>query len=244
MRMIDRAGGEFIGRQVKHPLQAKVDAIVYERLGSKDGWSRTEQITMSAFNEINNRHYVAKRLKELGFNAEPSKSRFIRFDNGKALMMQELMSTPKAQRIIEPKSNRDIGKNSVIAWLDSGAVISSEYLDYKARRLLTAVLLKLKKTVKMEVARMTLKSDNGRYSIYSLEQEALDEYAANNVDRLSGVGIVKHCLTKYGVATDISTGLSGNTLSSFIRELRGQGWEIETLPRTQARATYKLISRP
>lgn len=244
MRMIDKAGGEIIGRQIKHPLQAKVDEIVYERLGSEDGWRRTEQIKLSAFNKINNRHYVVKRLKELGFDFEISEGRFIRFDNGKAQIMQKLMSTPKAQRIIEPKSNRDISRVSIVAWLDSDAIISTEFLDHKSRRVLTSVLFKLKASANVEVARMTLKSVNGRYSIYSSKQEAIDEYAANNVDRLPGISIVRHCLLRYGVAGEANTGLSSNSLSCFVRDLRGQGWEIETLPRKVARATYKLISRP
>lgn len=244
MRMIDKAGGEVIGRQIKHPLQARIDEIVYERLGSEDSWGRTEQIKLSAFNKINNRHYVVKRLKELGFDFEISEGRFIRFDNGKALIMQNLMSTPKAQRVIEPKSNRDIGKSSIVAWLDSDAIISTEYLDHKSRRVLNSALFKLKASANVEVARMTLKSTNGRYSIYSLKQEALDDYAANNVDRLPGISIVRHCLLRYGVASEANTGLSSGSLSCFVRDLREQGWEIETLPRKVARATYDLISRP
>lgn len=154
------------------------------------------------------------------------------------------MSTPKAQRVIEPRTKRDISRVSIIAWLDNDAIISTEFLDHKSRRVLTSVLFKLKASANVEVARMTLKSVNGRYSIYSSKQEAIDEYAANNVDRLPGISIVRHCLLRYGVAGEANTGLSSNSLSCFVRDLRGQGWEIETLPRRQARATYKLISRP
>lgn len=244
MRMIDKAGGEVIGRQIKHPLQAKVDAIVYEHLGDRKEWGRTEYIRLSAFNEINNKHYVTKRLKELGFEVDLSNSRFVHLDNSMIVMLQEPMRAPKVQRIIEPKSKRDIGKSSIVAWLDSDAIISTEYLDHKSRRVLNSALFKLKASANVEVARMTLKSDNGRYSIYNLEQEALDEYAANNVDRLPGISLVRHCLLRYGVASDVSTGLSSASLSCFIRDLREQGWEIETVSRKIARATYKLVSRP
>lgn len=233
-----------IGRQIRHPLQARVDAIVYERLGDRKKWGRTEYIRLSAFNEINNKHYVTKRLKELGFEVDLSNSRFVHLDNSMIVMLQEPMNAPKPQRVIEPKSNRDIGKSSIIAWLDSDAIISTEYLDHKSRRVLNSVLFRLKASANVEVARMTLKSTNGRYSIYSLKQEALDDYAANNVDRLPGISIVRHCLLRYGVASEANTGLSSGLLYCFVRDLREQGWEIETLPRKVARATYKLISRP
>lgn len=244
MRMIDKAGGEFIGRQIRHPLQAKVDAIVYEHLGDKEEWGRTEYIRLSAFNEINNKHYVTKRLKELGFEVDLSNSRFVHLDNGMIVMLQEPMSAPKPRRIIEPKSNRDIGRASIVAWLDSDAIISTEYLDHKSRRVLNSALFKLKASANVYVARMTLKSDNGRYSIYNLKQEALDEYAANNVDRLPGISIVRHCLLRYGAASEVNTGLSSSSLSCFVRDLREQGWEIEVLPRKEHGRAYRLISRP
>lgn len=71
MRMIDKASGE-LGKAIAHPLQAKVDRVLYLNLGSREGWELGAAIRFDRFDHIRNKIYVRQRLEQLGFTICPN----------------------------------------------------------------------------------------------------------------------------------------------------------------------------
>ena len=145
MLMIDKASGE-LGKTIAHPLQSKVDRILYLNLGDRKNWKAGSIIHFSRFNQIRNKIYVRQRLEQLGFTLCPNNTDY-KLTGIKGYSKLKVRA-PRVKSKLELASialgEGDIDTANIRKMLSKGLVISSSKITKQARRKLIWIISSLK----------------------------------------------------------------------------------------------------
>ena len=243
MRMIDKAGGE-LGKTIAHPLQAKVDRILYLNLGDRNNWNVGSVIHFSRFNQIRNKIYVRQRLEQLGFTLCPNNTDY-KLTGIKGYSRLKVRA-PRVKSKLELASialgEGDINTANIRKMLSKGLVISSSKITKQARRKLIWIISSLKTVEGVSITPERVRVFGEDFMIYALTEVYIN--IMGDVQKISRDDVAAY-LEKHGEMTATKVGVSPGKIGRWVYELRLKGWQIETIGIGQRRvATYKLISRP
>ena len=243
MRMIDKAGGE-LGKTIAHPLQAKVDRILYLNLGDRKNWNVGSVIHFSRFNQIRNKIYVRQRLEQLGFTLCPNNTDY-KLTGIKGYSKPKVRA-PRVKSKLELASialgEGDINTANIRKMLSKGLVISSSKITKQARRKLIWIISSLKTVEGVSITPERVRGFGEDFMIYALTEVYIN--IMGDVQKISRDDVAAY-LEKHGEMTAAKVGVSPGKIGRWVYELRLKGWQIETIGIGQRRmATYKLISRP
>ena len=243
MRMIDKASGE-LGKTIAHPLQAKVDRILYLNLGDRKNWKAGSVIHFSRFNQIRNKIYVRQRLEQLGFTLCPNNTDY-KLTGIKGYRKLKVRA-PRVKSKLELASialgEGDIDTANIRKMLSKGLVISSSKITKQARRKLIWIISSLKTVEGVDITPERVRGFGEDFMIYALTEVYIN--IMGDVQKISRDDVAAY-LEKHGEMTAAKVGVSPGKIGRWVYELRLKGWQIETIGIGQRRvATYKLISRP
>ena len=243
MRMIDKAGGE-LGKTIAHPLQSKVDRILYLNLGDRKNWNVGSVIHFSRFNQIRNKIYVRQRLEQLGFTLCPNNTDY-KLTGIKGYSKLKVRA-PRVKSKLELASialgEGDINTANIRKMLSKGLVISSSKITKQARRKLIWIISSLKTVEGVSITPERVRGFGEDFMIYALTEVYIN--IMGDVQKISRDDVAAY-LEKHGEMTAAKVGVSPGKIGRWVYELRLKGWQIETIGIGQRRvATYKLISRP
>lgn len=243
MRMIDKAGGE-LGKTIAHPLQAKVDQILYLNLGSREGWELGAAIRFDRFDHIRNKPYVRQRLEGLGFKPclSGTEYKLMSFEGRTQPEVLEVRVKSKLELASIALSEGDIHKANIRKMLLKGLVINSSAITKQAKRKLYRIASSLKAVEGVDITPERVRGFGDDFMIYALTEVYID--IMGDVQEISRDDVAAY-LEKHGEMTAAKVGVSPAKIGRWVYELRLKGWQIETMGVGQRkRATYKLISRP
>ena len=243
MRMIDKASGE-LGKTIAHPLQAKVDRILYLNLGGRKNWKAGSVIHFSRFDHIRNKIYVRQRLEQLGFTLCPNNTDY-KLTGIKGYSRLKVRA-PRVKSKLELASialgEGDINTANIRKMLSKGLVISSSKITKQARRKLIWIISSLKTVEGVSITPERVRGFGEDFMIYALTEVYTD--IMGDVREISRDDVAAY-LEEHGEMTAAKVGVSPGKIGRWVYELRLKGWQIETIGIGQRRvATYKLISRP
>ena len=241
--MIDKASGE-LGKTIAHPLQAKVDRILYLNLGDRKNWNVGSVIHFSRFNQIRNKIYVRQRLEQLGFTLCPNNTDY-KLTGIKGYSRLKVRA-PRVKSKLELASialgEGDINTANIRKMLSKGIVISSSKITKQARRKLIWIISSLKTVEGVSITPERVRVFGEDFMIYALTEVYIN--IMGDVQKISRDDVAAY-LEKHGEMTAAKVGVSPGKIGRWVYELRLKGWQIETIGIGQRRvATYKLISRP
>ena len=243
MRMIDKASGE-LGKTIAHPLQAKVDRILYLNLGDRKNWNVGSVIHFSRFNQIRNKIYVRQRLEQLGFTLCPNNTdyKLTGIKGYSKLKVRAPRVKSKLELASIALSEGDINTANIRKMLSKGLVISSSKITKQARRKLIWIISSLKTVEGVSITPERVRGFGEDFMIYALTEVYIN--IMGDVQKISRDDVAAY-LEKHGEMTAAKVGVSPGKIGRWVYELRLKGWQIETIGIGQRRvATYKLISRP
>lgn len=233
-----------ISRQIRHPLQAKVDRILHLNLGSREGWEFGATIRFDRFDHIRNKIYVRQRLEQLGFTLCPNNTDY-KLTGIKGYSKLKVRA-PRVKSKLELASialgEGDINTANIRKMLSKGLVISSSKITKQARRKLIWIISSLKTIEGISIKPERVRGSGEDFMIYALT----DVYISimGDVKEISRDDVAAY-LEEHGEMTAAKIGVSPGKIGRWVYELRLKGWQIETIGIGQRRvATYKLISRP
>ena len=241
--MIYKASGE-LGKTIAHPLQAKVDRILYLNLGDRNNWNVGSVIHFSRFNQIRNKIYVRQRLEQLGFTLCPNNTDY-KLTGIKGYSKLKVRA-PRVKSKLELASialgEGDINTANIRKMLSKGLVISSSKITKQARRKLIWIISSLKTVEGVSITPERVRGFGEDFMIYALTEVYIN--IMGDVQKISRDDVAAY-LEKHGEMTAAKVGVSPGKIGRWVYELRLKGWQIETIGIGQRRmATYKLISRP
>lgn len=243
MRMMDKAGGE-IGKAIAHPLQAKVDEILYLNLGSREGWELGATIRFDRFDHIRNKPYVRQRLEGLGFKPclSGTEYKLMSFEGRTQPEVLEVRVKSKLELASIALKEGDINTANIRKMLSKGLVINSSKITKQAKKKLIWIVSSLKTVEGVDITPERVRGFGEDFMIYALTEVYID--IVGNVQEISRADIAAY-LEKHGEMTAAKVGVLPGKIGRWVYELRMKGWQIETIGIGQRRkATYKLISRP
>lgn len=243
MRMIDKAGGE-LGKTIAHPLQSKVDEILYLNLGDREDWEVGSVIHFKEFNQIRNKIYVKQRLEELGFTLCPNNTDYKL--TGIKGYGKPKHSAPRVKSKLELASitlkQSDLRLRIVEGLLRSGKPINSSQITKDGKKRLKLLIFRLRNNEKLEIESLWIQDGDTGFTIYALDEVYLELVGGKIKSRLKDITAY---LERHGEISAKKTGLQSRRLNAHILALRRKGYQIETVsPGHNELATYKLISRP
>lgn len=260
MRITDKRNGEPVGRVLAHPLQAKVDEIVYSKLGDRKYWRNGDEIKASYFSSINNKSYLNKRLSDLNLSLDVLTNRYvvsgIKSASYQGVRPKPQQAQPKPEKVepkpsikphsklVEIRLSEDANRPYIRKLLDDGCVISNRQLSGRDRQRFSSVVSDLRRVCGMSILTENISQVDGRYTVHSTNKVAFDEYVEANTERPVGIKVVRSHLVRFGEISSKESGICQGSLSSHIKRLRSEGWKIRTISKPNSRATYKLISKP
>lgn len=243
MRMIDKASGE-LGKTIAHPLQAKVDRILYLNLGSREGLELGSLIPFSRFEKIRNKIYVRQRLEELGFTVCP---------NGIDYKLTGIDGYSKAKQPVARIKSKlelasialkqsDVRLRRIEELLLGGKPINSSELTMCGRRSLRAHVSHLKNKEGLAIKSIRIKQPGVDFSIYALGP--IYDELTDGAFKCSPRNVAEY-LEEHGEITSTDIGVQPEKLTAAISQLRKTGYEIKALGvGFRKPSTYKLISKP
>ena len=243
MLMIDKASGE-LGKTIAHPLQSKVDRILYLNLGDREGWELGATIRFDRFDHIRNKIYVRQRLEQLGFTLCPNSTDY-KLTGIKGYSKLKARA-PRVKSKLELASialgEGDINTANIRKMLSKGLVISSSKITKQARRKLIWIISSLKTVEGVSITPERVRGFGEDFMIYALTEVYIN--IMGDVQKISRDDVAAY-LEKHGEMTAAKVGVSPGKIGRWVYELRLKGWQIETIGIGQRRVvTYKLISRP
>lgn len=243
MRMIDKAGGE-LGKTIAHPLQTKVDRILYLNLGDRKNWKAGSVIHFSRFNQIRNKIYVRQRLEQLGFTLCPNNTDY-KLTGIKGYSKLKVRA-PRVKSKLELASialcEGDIDTANIRKMLSKGIVINSSAITKQAKRKLIWIVSSLKTVEGISIKPERVRGFGEDFMIYAATEVYIN--IMGDVREISRDDVAAY-LEKHGEMTATKVGVSPGKIGRWVYELRLKGWQIETIGIGQRRmAIYKLISRP
>lgn len=243
MLMIDKASGE-LGKTIAHPLQSKVDRILYLNLGDREGWELGATIRFDRFNQIRNKIYVRQRLEQLGFTLCPNGTDY-KLTGIKGYSKLKVRA-PRVKSKLELASialgEGDIDTANIRKMLSKGLVISSSKIKKQARRKLIWIISSLKTVEGVSIKPERVRGFGEDFMIYALTEVYIS--IMGDVKEISRDDVAAY-LEEHGEMTAAKVGVTPGKIGRWVYELRLKGWKIETIGIGQRRvATYKLISRP
>lgn len=241
--MIDKASGE-LGKTIAHPLQTKVDRILYLNLGDRKNWKAGSVIHFSRFNQIRNKIYVRQRLEQLGFTLCPNSINYelTGIDGYSKPKRPAARTKSKLELASVTLKQSDVKTRIIEELLLRGKPINSSEIttDCKMRLRVLVSNLKIRKGLGIESVRV--KQSGVDFMIYALDEVYLELTGGKIRSRIKDVTAY---LEKHGEISAAKTGLPATKLNSHIRSLRVKGYEIETIGIGQRKeAVFKLISKP
>ena len=243
MRMIDRAGGE-LGKTIAHPLQAKVDRILYLNLGDRKNWKAGSVIHFSRFNQIRNKIYVRQRLEQLGFTLCPNSISYelTGIDGYSKPKRPAARTKSKLELASVALKQSDVRTRIIEELLLSGKPINSSEITTDCKKRLRVLVSNLKCRKGLGIESVRVKQSGVDFMIYALDEVYLELVGGKIRSRIKDVTAY---LEKHGEISAAKTGLPAIKLNSHISALRAKGYEIETIGIGQRKeAVFKLISKP
>lgn len=230
-----------IGKQFQHPLQSKVDRVVFLNLGDMEDWQIGDVIRLDRFDHIRNKPYIRQRLECLGFTLRSSGSEYKYIGD----------SEPEAP-IIRTKSDIELASialsedeltlQSIRQMLSNGVVINSSELTRRSKKKLNWIISTLKTIEGVDVKPTRVNELGDDFMIYTTAKNYLD--IVGDLVEITKNDVISY-LEKHGEMTAASVGVSSGKLGRWIYEMRAVGWQIESIGIGQRRkVTYKLISKP
>lgn len=243
MRMIDKASGE-LGKAITHPLQAKVDRILYLNLGDRKDWKAGSVIHFSRFDQIRNKIYVRQRLEQMGFIPCPNNVDYKL--TGIKGYSKPKRSVPRIKSKLEIESitlkQSDVRIRTIEKLLLSGKPINSSEITRDGKDRLKVLIFSLRSREGLDIASMRVKGADADFMIYALSDVYLHIVGSKIKSRQKDVAAY---LEKHGEISAKKTGLPQKKIIAHVFALRKKGYEIETVsPGHNQLATFKLISRP
>lgn len=243
MRMIDKASGE-LGKTIAHPLQAKVDRILYLNLGDRKDWKAGSVIHFSRFDQIRNKIYVRQRLEQMGFilclNNVDYKLTGIKGYSKPKPRIPRVKSKLELASITLKQS--DVRLRIVEGLLRSGKPINSSEITRDGKDRLKVLISHLKNVENLAIEPIWVQDGETGFMIYALDEVYLELVGGKIKSRIKDVTTY---LEKHGEISAKKTGLQSRRLNAHILALRRKGYQIETVsPGHNELATFKLISRP
>lgn len=244
MRITDKRNGEPVGSILAHPLQTKVDEILYLNLGDEEGWELGAAIRFDRFNHIRNKPYVKQRLEGLGFKPcfSGTEYKLMCFKGHTQPEVLEVRTKSKLELASIALSESDVNKANIRKMLSKGYVINSSAITKQAKKKLSWIISSLKSVEGISITHERVREFGGGFMIYALTEVYID--IVSDVQEISRDDVAAY-LEKHGEMTAAKVGVSPGKIGRWVYELRLKGWQIETIGIGQRRkATYKLISRP
>lgn len=243
MRMIDKAGGE-LGKTIAHPLQAKVDEILYLNLGSREGWELGAAIRFDRFDHIRNKPYVRQRLESLGFKPclSGTEYKLMCFKGHTQPEVLEVRVKSKLELASIALSEGDINTANIRKMLSKGLVINSSKITKQAKKKLIWIVSSLKTVEGVDITPERVRGFGDDFMIYALTEVYTN--IMGDVQEISRDDVAAY-LEKHGEMTADKVGVSPGKIGRWVYELRLKGWKIKSIGIGQRRrVTYKLISKP
>lgn len=243
MRMIDKASGE-LGKTIAHPLQAKVDGVLFKHLGDKSSWRNGCSIAISKFDSINNKPYVTNRLKQHGFELDLEGGVYI-YSSINSLELAKQEEAEPRYRLVEVRTKEQTRLDYIKVLLLEGAVVSNKHLSRSLRRAFSSAVANFKNSAGVDVHSARMK-DRVQFTIYCIDKQKIQDYSEYNYADMAGIFSVASRLSKFGYVRLKDLDIEYRYLVIFISRLRAEGWEIETITKSKggSKGCYKLISRP
>lgn len=241
--MIDKASGE-LGKTIAHPLQAKVDRILYLNLGSREGWELGAAIRFDRFDHIRNKPYIRQRLESLGFKPclSGTEYKLMCFEGHTQPEVLKVRVKSKLELASIALSEGDINKANIRKMLLKGLVINSSAITKQAKKKLNWIVSSLKTVDGVDITPERVWGLGEDFMIYALTEVYIN--IMGDVQKISRGDIAAY-LEEHGEMTADKVGVSPGKIGRWVYELRLKGWQIETMGIGQRRkATYKLISKP
>ncbi len=243
MLMTDKASGE-LGKTIAHPLQAKVDRILYLNLGSREGWELGAAIRFDRFDHIRNKPYVRQRLEGLGFKSclSGTEYKLMSFEGRTQPEVLEVRVKSKLELASIALKEGDINTANIRKMLSKGLVISSSKITKQARRKLIWIISSLKTIEGISIKPERVRGSGEDFMIYALTEVYIS--IMGDVQEISRDDVATY-LEEHGEMTAAKVGVTPGKIGRWVYELRLKGWQIETIGIGQRRkVTYKLISKP
>ena len=241
--MIDKASGE-LGKTIAHPLQSKVDRILYLNLGSREGWELGAAIRFDRFNHIRNKPYVRQRLEGLGFKSclSGTEYKLMGFEGHTQPEVLKVRVKSKLELSSIALKEGDVNKANIREMLSKGLVINSSAITKKTKKKLNWIVSSLKTVEGVSITPERVREFGEDFMIYALTEVYIG--IMGDVQEISRDDVAAY-LEKHGEMTAAKVGVSSGKVGRWVYELRMKGWKIESIGVGQRRkVTYKLISKP
>lgn len=243
MRMIDKAGGE-LGKTIAHPLQSKVDRILFLNLGDRKDWVVGMVIRFDRFDPVRNKPYVRQRLEELGFTPNPNGTNY-KFTGVNGYSQKSKTSNARIKSKLELASvalkKSEVRIKVVEQLMLSGRPINSSAITKDDKTKLGSVVSQVKNGKGIDIESLRVKESGVDFMIYA--PKAVYEELTGGAIRCNTKEVAAY-LEKHGEISATKTGIPSRKLNYIIYQLRNEGYEIEALGIGQRKAaTYKLISK-
>jgi len=243
MRITDKRNGE-LGKTIAHPLQAKVDRVLYLNLGDRKNWKAGSVIHFSRFNQIRNKIYVRQRLEQLGFTLCPNSISYelTGIDGYSKPKRPAARTKSKLELASVALKQSDVRTRIIEELLLSGKPINSSKITPDCKVRLRVLVSDLKNRKGLGVESVRVKQSGVDFMIYALDEVYLELVGGKIGNRIKDVTAY---LEKHGEISAKKTGLPQKKIIAHISALRKKGYQIKTVsPGHNELATYKLISRP
>lgn len=230
-----------IGKQFQHPLQSKVDRVVFLNLGDMEDWQIGDVIRLDRFDHIRNKPYIRQRLECLGFTlcSNGSEYKYIGDSEPEAPIIRTKSDIELASIAL---SEDELTLQSIRQMLSNGVVINSSELTRRSKKKLNWIISTLKTIEGVDIKPTRVNELGDDFMIYTTAKNYLD--IVGDLVEITKNDVINY-LEKHGEMTAASVGVSSGKLGRWIYEMRAVGWQIESIGIGQRRkVTYKLISKP